>query len=142
MDFSVGLGLTNACDLACAHCYRDTAGTDQLTAAEVMGVCDCLPVRSVNLGTGENGLHPEYVAIVELLRARGIKLSLQVLDWICLGTLTSIEKQFGGARYVVEGAERRLDDAAGIIRIEGAPERRQTPTAQGGWILTEAARRQ
>ncbi len=76
MDFSVGLGLTNACDLACAHCYRDTAGIDQLTAAEVMGVCDCLPVRSVNLGTGENGLHPEYAAIVESLRARGIKLSV------------------------------------------------------------------
>src|SRR6059036_375365 len=76
MDFSVGLGLTNARDLACAHCYRDTAGIDQLTAAEVMGVCECLPVRSVNLGTGENGLHPHYAEIVRELAARGVKLSL------------------------------------------------------------------
>lgn len=76
MDFSVGVGLTNACDLACAHCYRDVDRIDQLTPAQVLSVCDCLPVRSVNLGTGENGLHPEYAAIVRSLATRGVKLSL------------------------------------------------------------------
>jgi len=76
MDFSVGVGLTNACDLACAHCYRDVDRIDQLTPAQVLSVCDCLPVRSVNLGTGENGLHPEYAAIVRSLADRGVKLSL------------------------------------------------------------------
>ena len=76
MELSVGVGLTNACDLACAHCYRDTERVDQLTESQVLGVCDALPVRSVNLGTGENGLHPEYAAIVRALGARGIKLSL------------------------------------------------------------------
>jgi radical SAM protein with 4Fe4S-binding SPASM domain len=74
--FAVGVGLTNACDLACAHCYRDTARVDQLTAAQVLGVCETLPVRSVNLGTGENGLHPEYPEIVRALAERGVKLSL------------------------------------------------------------------
>ena len=59
MEFSVGVGLTNACDLACAHCYRDTARIDQLTLHQVTAVCDALPVRSINLGTGENGLHPD-----------------------------------------------------------------------------------
>ena len=76
MDFSVGVGLTNACDLACAHCYRDVDRVDQLTETQVLGVCDDLPVRSVNLGTGENGLHPDYPAIVRALCARGVKLSL------------------------------------------------------------------
>ncbi len=76
MDFAVGVGLTNACDLACAHCYRETERIDQLTEEQVTGICDCLPVRSVNLGTGENGLHPDYAAIVEALGARGVKLSL------------------------------------------------------------------
>ncbi len=75
-SFSLGVGLTNACDLACAHCYRDAARLDQLTPAQVLGICDCLPVGSVNLGTGENGLHPEYAAIVRALGARGVKLSL------------------------------------------------------------------
>jgi radical SAM protein with 4Fe4S-binding SPASM domain len=73
---SVGVGLTNACDLACAHCYRETDRIDQLTPAQVACVCDSLPIRSINLGTGENGLHPDYAAIVSLLAGRGVKLSL------------------------------------------------------------------
>jgi radical SAM protein with 4Fe4S-binding SPASM domain len=76
MSFSVGVGLTNACDLACAHCYRDVDRIDQLSAEQVLAVCEGLPVRSVNLGTGENGLHPKYADIVRLLRERGVKLSL------------------------------------------------------------------
>src|SRR2546428_10391471 len=76
MSFSVGVGLTNACDLACAHCYRDVDRVDQLTEAQVLGVCESLPMRSGNLVTGENGLHPEYAAIVRALGARGVKLSL------------------------------------------------------------------
>jgi radical SAM protein with 4Fe4S-binding SPASM domain len=76
MDFSLGVGLTNTCDLACAHCYRDTDRVDHLTLTEVTGVCDALPVRSINLGTGENGLHPDYETIVAALAARGVKLSL------------------------------------------------------------------
>jgi radical SAM protein with 4Fe4S-binding SPASM domain len=76
MELSVGVGLTNACDLACAHCYRDTERIDQLALDAVVGICDDLPVRSINLGTGENGLHPEYEAIVTALARRGVKLSL------------------------------------------------------------------
>ncbi len=75
-SFALGVGLTNACDLACAHCYRETERVDQLTLEQVVGVCDCLPVRSVNLGTGENGLHPSYAEIVHALAARDVKLSL------------------------------------------------------------------
>src|SRR3972149_2593254 len=74
--FALGVGLTNACDLTCPHCYRETGGVDQLTLEQVAGVCECLPVRSVNLGTGENGLHPRYAEIVGALAARGVKLSL------------------------------------------------------------------
>jgi radical SAM protein with 4Fe4S-binding SPASM domain len=76
MRLSLGLGLTNACDLACAHCYRDPARVDALTPEQVTGVCECLPVGSVNLGTGENGLHPEYARIVGELARRGVKLSV------------------------------------------------------------------
>jgi len=76
MELNVGVGLTNACDLACAHCYRDTERIDHLTAADVVGICDDLPVRSINLGTGENGLHRDYESIVAALVRRGVKLSL------------------------------------------------------------------
>src|SRR5262245_11674802 len=76
MELNVGVGLTNACDLACAHCYRDPDRVDRLSLEETAGICDALPVRCVNLGTGENGLHPDYEAIVAALARRGVKLSL------------------------------------------------------------------
>jgi radical SAM protein with 4Fe4S-binding SPASM domain len=76
MELNIGVGLTNACDLACAHCYRDTERIDQLSLEQVESICDWLPVRSINLGTGENGLHPAYEEIVRTLAGRGVKLSL------------------------------------------------------------------
>jgi MoaA/NifB/PqqE/SkfB family radical SAM enzyme len=74
--FSVGLGLTNDCNLACAHCYRDTDRIDRLTLDDVRRICDSVAVRSVNLGTGENGLHPDFRAILRYLRDRGITTAL------------------------------------------------------------------
>src|SRR4029077_13917756 len=56
--FSLGLGLTNECNLACSFCYRDPARTDRLSLEQVRSVMESLPIRSVNLGTGENGMHP------------------------------------------------------------------------------------
>src|SRR2546422_3529121 len=76
MGLALGVGLTNACDLECAHCYRDTRRIDQLSLEQVTSACECLPVRSINLGTGENGLHPHYAEIVRELATRGVKLSL------------------------------------------------------------------
>ena len=35
-----------------------------------------LPVRSVNLGTGENGMHPEFKAILAYLRTQPVKLTI------------------------------------------------------------------
>jgi radical SAM protein with 4Fe4S-binding SPASM domain len=37
---------------------------------------ECLPVRSVNLGTGENGMHPEFRAILAFLRRNPVKLTI------------------------------------------------------------------
>ena len=76
MAFSVGIGLTNECDLRCAHCYRPDAAVDRLTLADVQRLVERIPIRSLNLGVGENGLHPDYEAILELVWARGIKTSI------------------------------------------------------------------
>jgi radical SAM protein with 4Fe4S-binding SPASM domain len=73
---ALGLGLTNECDLACAFCYRDPARVDRLTLAQVKAVMERLPVRSVNLGTGENGLHPDFRTILAYLRAQPVKLTI------------------------------------------------------------------
>src|SRR5438445_729606 len=73
---SLGLGLTNECNLACSFCYRDPARTDRLSLEQVKSVMERLPVRSVNLGTGENGMHPEFRAILGYLRTRLVKLTI------------------------------------------------------------------
>jgi MoaA/NifB/PqqE/SkfB family radical SAM enzyme len=76
MGFSVGIGLTNDCNLNCAHCYRDTQRIDNISLAQVKTICENLPVDAMGLGTGENALNPEFVSIVEYLHAHGVKLSL------------------------------------------------------------------
>lgn len=75
-SFALGIGLTNECNLACSFCYRDPTRVDRLSLAEVRAVMERLPVRSVNLGTGENGLHPEFRQIVAYLRGLPIKLTM------------------------------------------------------------------
>jgi radical SAM protein with 4Fe4S-binding SPASM domain len=74
--FALGLGLTNECNLACAFCYRDTSRVDRLSLDQVRAVMERIPVRSVNLGTGENGLHPDFLPILAYLRAQPIKLTI------------------------------------------------------------------
>jgi radical SAM protein with 4Fe4S-binding SPASM domain len=73
---ALGLGLTNECNLACAFCYRDPARTDRLSLDQVKSIMERLSVRSVNLGTGENGMHPDFKEILSYLRAQPIKLTL------------------------------------------------------------------
>ena len=73
---SLGLGLTNECNLACSFCYRDPTRTDRLSLDQVKSVMERLPVRSVNLGTGENGMHPDFKAILAYLRTRPVKLTI------------------------------------------------------------------
>jgi radical SAM protein with 4Fe4S-binding SPASM domain len=73
---SLGLGLTNECNLSCSFCYRDPTRTDRLSLAEVKAVIERLTVRSVNLGTGENGLHPDFKTILGYLRTQPVKLTI------------------------------------------------------------------
>jgi radical SAM protein with 4Fe4S-binding SPASM domain len=75
-SISLGLGLTNECNLSCAFCYRDPTRADRLSLDQVKAVMERLPVGSVNLGTGENGMHPDFKAILDYLRMQHIKLTI------------------------------------------------------------------
>ena len=74
--FSVGIGLTNECNLRCAHCYRPDMTIERLTLEDIRRVVRVLPIRSVNLGVGENGLHPQYSAILDQISAHAIQTSI------------------------------------------------------------------
>jgi len=73
---SLGLGLTNECNLSCVFCYRDPTRADRLSLDQVKAVMERLPVRSVNLGTGENGMHPDFKAMLAYLRTQPVKLTI------------------------------------------------------------------
>lgn len=73
---AVGLGLTNECNLSCSFCYRDPARLDRLSLEQVRSALASLPVRTVNLGTGENGMHPEFREILAFLRTLPVKLTI------------------------------------------------------------------
>jgi MoaA/NifB/PqqE/SkfB family radical SAM enzyme len=76
MGYSVGIGLTNDCNLNCDHCYRDTGQISSLSLQQVQSICEAIPVASMGMGTGENALHPEFIQIVDYLRDRDIRLSM------------------------------------------------------------------
>ncbi len=76
MKLSVGIGLTNDCNLDCAHCYRDTERLDNISLDQIKTICENLPVGAMGFGTGENILNPAFVPIVEYLHDRAIKLNL------------------------------------------------------------------
>lgn len=73
---ALGLGLTNECNLSCSFCYRDPTRADRLSLDQVKSVMESLPVRSVNLGTGENGMHPDFKTILAYLRTKQVKLTI------------------------------------------------------------------
>jgi radical SAM protein with 4Fe4S-binding SPASM domain len=73
---ALGLGLTNECNLTCSFCYRDPTRADRLSLDQVKSVMERLPVRSVNLGTGENGMHPDFKTILAYLRTQPVKLTI------------------------------------------------------------------
>src|SRR5450432_2219836 len=75
-SIALGLGLTNECNLACSFCYRDPNRQDRLTLEQVQAVMERLTVRSVNLGTGENGMQPEFKSILEYLRSQPAKITI------------------------------------------------------------------
>ena len=75
-QFALGLALTNECNLACSFCYRDPDRVDRLTLNQVRAVMERLPIRSVNLGTGENGMHPDFQPILTFLKSQPVKLTI------------------------------------------------------------------
>ncbi len=110
---SLGLGLTNECNLACAFCYRDPTRADRLSLDQVKAVMECLPVHSVNLGTGENGMHPDFKAILAYLRTKPVKLtitsnghSIAVLDDNELRSFHDVEFSLDYPTEVEQDAQR------------------------------------
>src|SRR5215475_5270341 len=119
IGIALGLGLTNECNLNCAFCYRDATRADRLSLDQVKSVMERLSVRSVNLGTGENGMHPQFGALLAYLRTRPVKLtitsnghSIAVLEDHELRAFHDIEFSLDYATQAEQDAQRGSDNWA------------------------------
>ena len=108
--FSLGVGLTNNCNLHCAHCYRDQDQIHNLTLADIQKVCESLEIGSIGFGTGENGLNPEYFNILDYLRRRKIKLTLASNGYTLSITPDDILKYFGDVEFSVDFPDQARQD--------------------------------
>ncbi len=73
----IGLGITSRCNLRCAHCYsRSRPQSDMSFEMLCLLLHRVQNIRSVNLGTGESCLNPDFARMIELLLSRGVKVSL------------------------------------------------------------------
>ncbi len=116
MGFSVGLGLTNNCDLACAHCYRPRGEIRNLSLQDVKLICETLEVDSVGLGTGENGLNPEYFQILDYFRERGIPTTIASNGLTIQSTPDEILKTFRDVEFSLDFPTESEQDR---FRVEG-----------------------
>lgn len=90
MKYSVGIGLTNNCNLDCGHCYRDKSQISNITLKQIQTLFDSIPIESIGLGTGENILNPEFFQIIDFLSTQNTKTSIASNGL----TLTSISDHY------------------------------------------------
>jgi radical SAM protein with 4Fe4S-binding SPASM domain len=111
MSISVGIGITNDCNLACAHCYRPQGRIYQLGLDEIRAICERLEVASFNMGTGESWLHPQFPDIVEYLAGRGIKMSMASNGHSLNDMPATLLRQFHDVEVSVDFATPQGQDA-------------------------------
>ncbi|HUI87905.1 MAG TPA: radical SAM protein [Anaerolineales bacterium] len=111
MGYSLGIGLTNDCNLNCAHCYRDTVRINYLSLAQIKEICNSVPVDSIGMGTGENALNPEFNEIVSYLSTQQIKLSIASNGYTLMSIPESILEMFSDVEVSIDFPTQTEQDA-------------------------------
>ncbi|MGV8172202.1 MAG: radical SAM protein [Candidatus Woesearchaeota archaeon] len=76
-EYNVGWGFTKACNMNCIHCYNVSGvrSKDEVNLAEAKKIVTELKkfgIKTINYGTGECGLVPEFWKTVEYVHTKGI----------------------------------------------------------------------
>ncbi len=124
MGYSVGIGLTNDCNLNCAHCYRDTQTINSISLAQVKEICSRIPVDSLGMGTGENALNPEFNEIVNYLYGQGIRLNIASNGYSLTTIPETILKMFSDVEVSIDYPTETGQDAQ---------------RGSGNWVLVHQA---
>lgn len=111
MKYSVGIGITNKCNLNCPHCYSREKQEYNLRYADVKKIVDNLDVDSINFGTGESILCDDFNEIIELLHSRNIKMSLTTNGYTVSKIGNRHLKYFNDIDFSLDFPEDKMHDA-------------------------------
>ena len=74
---SLGIGLTNRCNLSCPHCYSRNLKMADMSISDIKGILNCFPnLQKINFGTGESILCPNFLEAMSFLEKNKIKMAL------------------------------------------------------------------
>ncbi len=109
--FSLGLGLTNECNLACSFCYRDPTRGRPLGPEQVRAVLDAARPLGQSRHRGERHASaiPEMVA---LLRAEPIKLTITSNGHFHRGIDDAQVRAFADVEFSIDYPTREEQDRA------------------------------
>lgn len=80
--YTVGVGLTDRCNVNCSHCYsRPKDGPRDLDFDLFCRMIDTLPMKSINFGTGESFLYPRFRDVLSMLSERDIEVAVTTNGW-------------------------------------------------------------
>ena len=134
MGYSLGIGLTNDCNLNCAHCYRDTQTIHNISLAQVKEICSLIPVDSIGMGTGENALNPEFNAIVSYLHEQGIRINIASNGYSLTVMPESILKMFSDVEVSIDyPTEAGQDAQRGAGELGACARSHRTLPPAWGW---------
>ena len=86
----VGIGTTGLCNLTCPHCYSRKYDGKFISLNDMERLLEVVEISSVNFGTGENILNPDFRAILRLLHSHDVKMSLTTNGF----TVSQLENEY------------------------------------------------
>lgn len=74
---TIGIGLTNLCNLNCDHCYSRKMAESSFCLDDAKKIISLFPsLESVNFGTGESILNDQFEEITDFFHSKNVKLAL------------------------------------------------------------------
>lgn len=108
---SLGIGLTNKCNLNCPHCYSRGEEEQFISISDIIKLEKELDICSINFGTGESYLHPQFEQIIKFFHTKGIKLSLTTNGYTVSNIDDEILKMFNDIDFSLDFPDSQMHNS-------------------------------
>lgn len=131
----VDLKITDYCGAGCAYCYQGSSPAgkhaDPKIIARISDVLGELKVFEAAIGGGEPTTHPDFIAILRILRAKGVvpNFSTRRLDWLRDPAPRQALLDAAGAFAYSAASAREIEAFAALLNSLGIS--RRPPGAMG-----------